>query len=350
MRILGLDIGGANLKASLIEDEHIIKNYLKYYPIWTHDIKELDIMLFDIRKTMEKTKKLDAIAITMTAELSDAFYTKREGVLLITDSIRRVFHDYINKLYFMNIFGQFVNIEEVLKNPLQIAAANWAATSRYIGTLFKNCILIDIGSTTTDIIPIINHVPLTYGKNDTNRLLSGELVYTGVLRTEIPSITHNVPYRNQLCPIASEKFALIADIHLILGHIKEEDYIIETADGRDKNIKDSMARIARIICADIEMLSESEIMEIVKYIYQKQLEQIENGIRKVIQNLKIDSLDDFKIIVTGLGAKFLAKPAAENVGFTSIINLDNYLGNKAGITAPSAAIALLLEQELKESI
>ncbi|MHA1269414.1 MAG: hydantoinase/oxoprolinase family protein [Candidatus Helarchaeota archaeon] len=347
MNILGFDIGGANIKASFVKNGELINNFLKYYPMWTSDLDKLTEILEKIKNKTIENERIDVVAITMTAELSDAFYTKREGIIKIINSLKEVFQEKLDNLYFITIYGTFIKIDEVLKDPLQIAAANWVATSKFVGKSYKNCILIDIGSTTTDIIPIFNGIPQCYGKMDPDRLLSGELIYTGVLRTEIPSITHYVPYKKELCRIASEKFALSADIHLVLGNITTNDYTSDTADGRQKDRRNSLARIARIICADVEILSEDEILEIANYIYSKQIEQIKSGLEQVFNSVNKFDLETTQIIITGLGSEFLARESAEKLGFKNILNLDNILGKGGGIVAPSASIALLLEDELK---
>lgn len=349
MKIIGFDIGGANIKASLINNSQIVENHLKYYPIWTKDVKQLPDIINEIKNSIIKDNRLNAIAVTMTAELSDAFYTKREGILTIANSFEAVFHENIQNLYFINIYGDFITLNELKKNPIQVAASNWAATAKYIGEMYNNCILIDVGSTTTDIIPILNQKPVSYGKNDTDRLLSGELVYTGVLRTEIPSITHKVPYNEQLCRISSEKFALSADIHLVLNHISPEDYTSDTADGREKSLEHALARIARIICSDIEILSRDEIISIAEYVYHKQIEQIKMGLKEVTDSLDYTDVLELPIIITGLGSEFLARKVAMAIGFKNIINLDETFGKKGGIVAPSTAIALLLEKKLEEA-
>jgi hypothetical protein len=349
MKIIGFDIGGANIKASLINNSQIVENFIKYYPIWTKDVDQLPNIINEIKNNIITGKKLNAVAVSMTAELSDAFYTKREGILTIANSFEEIFNDNVENLYFLNIFGEFIKLYELKKDPIQVAAANWAATAKYIGINHENCILIDTGSTTTDIIPILNGIPLSYGKNDTDRLLSGELVYTGALRTEIPSITHKVPYKEQLCRISSEKFALSADIHLVLNHITAEDYTSDTADGREKSSEHALARIARIICSDIEILTRDEIINIAEYIYFKQIEQIKSGLKEVTDSLDYKDILKLPIIVTGLGSDFLARKAAEDIGFKKIINLDEKFGKKGGIVAPSTAIALLLEKKLQEA-
>ena len=51
---------------------------------------------------------------------------------------------------------------------------------------------MDMCTTTTDIIPIINKQNIAK-HTDVERLGSGELVYTGMLRTNIATIVHSIP-------------------------------------------------------------------------------------------------------------------------------------------------------------
>src|SRR6185503_8193489 len=79
--------------------------------------------------------------------------------------------------------GHFGSADQARADPLRVAAANWAATAHLVAKTTPTCVLIDIGSTTTDIIPIIDGRVAVSGRTDPDRLASGELVYTGALRT-----------------------------------------------------------------------------------------------------------------------------------------------------------------------
>ena len=105
------------------------------------------------------------------------------------------------------------------------------------------------------------------GKTDLDKLMCGELIYTGSLRTNVAAIVHSVPIRDGCATVSSELFALSGDAHMILGHITEEQYTSETADGRGKTVPEALARLARVVCADTEMLTKQEIIDIAKYIY-----------------------------------------------------------------------------------
>ena len=86
---------------------------------------------------------------------------------------------------------------------------------------------------------------LARGKTDLEKLMCGELVYTGSLRTNVAAIVHSIPIRNGVAGVASELFALSGDVHLVLGNISEEDYTSETADGRGKTVPEALARLSQ---------------------------------------------------------------------------------------------------------
>ena len=141
-------------------------------------------------------------------------------------------------MFFINNECKFLNFYQVKTNQLSIAAANWVSTALFLGNFLPECILIDGGSTTIDVIPILNSIPVTKGKDDLTRIINHELIYTGGLRATIPSITHFVPYKEKLVRISFERFALISDIHRILNNITEKEYINDTADNRSKSLND----------------------------------------------------------------------------------------------------------------
>jgi len=328
--LLGLDIGGANTKSVLIkcQEGKIIKAYpyIEYFPFWEKSKKTIAelfkrIILYNIQANGFKIKDLDKIAITMTAELSDAFQTKREGILTILNALKNFFPP--DLLIFINNKNIFINIEELELDPLQIAAANWVSTALYLGQFVPKCILIDAGSTTIDIIPISDSIPCPRGRNDITRLQNHELIYTGGLRATIPSIIHFVPFKGEMVRISFERFALISDIHLILGNITEKEYTNDTADNRSTSLDDCFARLSRVICMDLESISKEELIHIANYIYEKQLEIIKDEIN-LFYNKLISRLPEFKenpqFILTGSSAKFLAFKAVNELSFNKTIN------------------------------
>ncbi|HIP62698.1 MAG TPA: H4MPT-linked C1 transfer pathway protein, partial [Archaeoglobus profundus] len=171
MTSLGIDIGGANLK---VADNH--GNFkLIYFPIW----KKLDKLEYQLRMIKDEFNA-DKIGVVMTAELSDIFDTKVEGVLKIAKIVSRVFED----VFFLDLNGELRRYDDVLKKPRMFAASNWVASVKFlIEEGWKYFIFGDIGSTTTDLIPVTDKIEA--GRTDYERLKNGELIYFGVLRTPV---------------------------------------------------------------------------------------------------------------------------------------------------------------------
>lgn len=348
--VLGLDIGGANTKAAFVKvsNQQIeeLKAGIKHFPIWKERRESFPEALKDVVSAVVSKVELDAVSVTMTAELSDAYFTKREGVGHVLDCVQRVFPD--KPISVLDVNGNLISVDEARNRPYEVASANWVATGFLASKFFRNCIVIDVGSTTTSIVPVVEGEITARGKNDLEKLIVGELVYQGALRTDIAAIADAVHFRGKTVRVSSEKFALSGDIHFILGNIRRDDYITETADGRGKSRLEVMARIARVICADMNMISESDIIEIANYVYKKQIEKISDGLKQVYDEIKKRS-KEVVIIVTGIGKNFLARKAAERLRFAEILDFEDFIGD-GYVTSPAVGIALMLAEKLAGKI
>ena len=287
MKVAGFDIGGANTDLAVIDfDGDEIKNIevdFAYLPMWSNN-DDLSKVLVELIENICPVDEIDAVGISMTAELVDAYDTKKDGVLDVVAKCEQTF-----------------DCPE--KTPLKAAAANWIATAQIATLISDDCIFIDTGSTTTDIIPIKGGNECAIGKSDFDRSATGELVYTGTLRTNLASFLDKVELNGKKYRVASELFAQTADVYTVLDLITEDDYICDTFDGESKSKLDCAKRIARVVCADLEMLSMDEIVEMCKFIHQKQVEQIADGLKQVHETQNLDL-----IVTTGLGKEMMNVP------------------------------------------
>ncbi len=347
-KVLGLDIGGANTKAAFIEtnDGRIIsvKTGSKHFPVWKRH-KELHQMLLKLEKNVTASSKIDCVGVTMTAELADSYRTKREGVRDILNKVEKAFP--AAEILVLDFNGNLLSLIKARTQALQVAAANWVATGWMVSKLIKNGLVLDIGSTTTSIVPIRDGKIAAEGTNDLEKLTNGELVYTGSLRTNVAAIVNCVPIKNRWTNVSSELFAQSGDIHLILGNISEEEYTVETADARGKTKAEAIARLARVVCADTEMLREEEILQIANYVYEKQVEQIAKSLAQVFsRNAKLKHTD-MKIVVTGLGRKFLGRKAAHQIGFDSALDLEELTGHEIAKVSTAVGVALMVASKIE---
>ncbi len=345
--VIGYDVGGANTKATYINVKDgkcfNARVAVEYFPVWKHP-EELADVLLKLKHQLCKCK-LDGVGATMTAELSDAYPTKREGVNSILGCFMQAFADVtINVL---TTEGKLETIEDAQREPLGVAAANWAATGWLVSKQLKNCVVVDVGSTSTSIIPIVEGQVVARGKTDLDKLLCGELVYTGSLRTNVAAIVQSIPIRDGIAGVSSELFALSADVHLILGNIAVEDYTCETADGRGKTMPEAFSRLARIVCADTEMLTQHEIINLARFICNRQIQQIAQGMTQVYSYTKSLASIQVPVVVTGLGKSFLAAKAARELGVDAIVDLENLLPKEAVLATPAFGVAQMVADKLE---
>ncbi len=337
--VLGFDIGGANTKAAFLKTQDAtvkeLRTKLQYCPIWKNGKNQLPKVLDTLKESLAESARLDGVGVTMTAELSDAYSTKNQGVNQILDCVRQVFDNV--PLFVLASDADLLAVKDARMEPLKVASANWAATGWMISQITRDCVVIDVGSTTTSIIPVINGRIAAEGKTDLEKLQNGELVYSGFLRTNVATIVNAVPVNGNSTRVSSELFAQSGDVHLILNNISPEDYTSETCDGRGKTKKEAMARLARVVCADTDMLTEQEIVALAKFIYNRQIEQIAKGLKQVCERIK-PQLKEKIALIAGLG-KLLARKAAEKVGFEEIVDMKQYLGPKASVVSPSVGVA-----------
>ena len=339
MKIAGFDIGGANTDLAVIDfEDGEIKNIevdFAYLPMWSNN-DDLSQVLVELIENICPVSEIDAVGISMTAELVDAYDTKKDGVL---DIVKKCEETFTCPIAYVGVDGM-ISKSEIEKDPLKAAAANWIATAQIATLISDNCIFIDTGSTTTDIIPIKEGSECAIGKSDFDRSATGELVYTGTLRTNLASFLDKIELNGKEYRIASELFAQTADVYMVLDLITEDDYICDTFDGEGKSKIDCARRIARVVCADLEMLSMDDIVAMSEVIHQKQIAQIADGLKQVVETQGLDL-----IVTTGLGKDILDRPAAELLGL-KVKSMGDILSDDECTVAPAVGTAVMMEKFL----
>ena len=325
-------MGGVNLKAVRLADDMLTTVIHPFELQRAPD--RLAAALQSVAARLHGTPN-DLHALTMTAELSQHFRTKRDGVRFVLEAIRAALgSDAIIQVWCTD--GRFRTPAEVASDPLQAAASNWLATATFVAAGSADTIVVDVGSTTTDVIPIVGGTVAVVGRTDPDRLRSGELVYTGALRTPLEAIVKHVPLGDDLAAVSAEGFAITADVHLWLGNLSAEDYTVPTPDGRPATRVFAGERVARLVCADRDLLDEASIHRVARAVADAQIDDVRAALRRVhARHPHIETA-----IVTGLG-DFLAAAAAEGVGLTPVA-LATVLGPDAARAAPAAAVAHLL--------
>lgn len=333
MSWLGLDIGGANIKVA--DGLGYARSY--GFAMW----KELARLAEQIRAAIMEAPRADKLAVTMTGELADCFATKAEGVRFILEAVGEAAGDRTTLVYLVD--GRMVSPQVAGRAPLLAAASNWHVLARFAGRFAADgsALLIDVGSTTCDVIPLIGGMPAAIGMTDTQRLLHGELVYTGVERSPVCAVIGQAPYRGQPCPVVQELFATMRDAYLVLGKASEDPTDIQTADGKPATKYFARARLGRMIAADEEEFGERDAVAMAESAVNAQVSRLAAAIGEVMGR---QPSPPQTIIVSGHG-EFLASEALRFFPTECpVISLGEKLGGEASRCAPAHALAVIARE------
>jgi probable H4MPT-linked C1 transfer pathway protein len=346
--VIGWDIGGVNTKVARVAGGRLVavrgrpfelqRAPERLVPLLCELAADIGVGGADEGRAPDTTMH----AVTMTAELSQMFRTKRDGVAFVLEAFTTAFPFSTVRVFAVD--GRFLTVDEARQRPLAVGAANWAATAHAVARHHPDALLIDIGTTSTDIIPIVAGAVVAAGRTDPERLASGELVYTGAVRTPAESIASHVPLGDAMAGASAEGFAVAGDVHVWRGSLTPADYTSPTPDGRPATREFAGERLARVVCADREMLDEAGVSSIADALAAAQVQRVTAAIRRVVA--RHPSLRT--AVVTGLGA-FIAARAASAAGL-QVVPLSSELGDAGARCAPAVAVALLLERAMTGSV
>ena len=335
--VIGWDIGGAHVKAARIEGGRVAAVRQLPCPLWQGTEKLAPVL--DTLRAEFGTAELHAA--TMTGELADVFPDRRAGVLAITAALVAALPRCVLLLYAGR--SGFVPPSAVDEQVEQIASANWHASAS-LAARQGDALFIDVGSTTTDIVPLRDGRAQARGVSDAERLASGELVYTGLTRSFVMALGSRAPFAGGWTTLAAEYFASTADVHRILGTLDEHADQLGTADGRPKTIAASCARLARMIGRDASGGSDEQWRALAAWFAEMQLRHIHDGALQVLSGAELP--DDAPVVAAGVGAAIvrrladrLARPCVSFAGL-----FDAGAVEWAEACAPAVAVGLLAAQ------
>jgi (4-(4-[2-(gamma-L-glutamylamino)ethyl]phenoxymethyl)furan-2-yl)methanamine synthase len=336
-RAIGWDLGGANVKLASIEDGRVRSVAQIPCPIVPERRK------FDA--AVEGALPLIALpalhAVTMTGELSDVFGDRAEGVAYLVDLMLEA----VGAQPLLIYAGEagFLAPEDAKRHTLEVASANWHATASLVARHHAAGLLVDVGTTTTDLIPIKAGTVAARGATDAERLTEGELLYTGVVRTPVMAVAHSAPFRGRVQRIVAERFATMADVWRLASDLPDDADPYPAADQRGKSPAESAARLARMLGRDASEAKLAEWTALAWYFADCQLAEIEHSARNLAER------DAFPPAAPVIGAgcgRFVAKRLADRAGrpylnFSDLIDAAPEAREMAACCAPAVAVALL---------
>lgn len=329
-----------HVKAALVEDGRVRAVVQAPCPLW-RGLPALD----DAFSALPDWARGEAVhAVTMTGELTDCFSDRADGVARLAGwAAGRL----AGPVMIHAGRSGFVEPARARENAADIASANWHATAAILGRRVPDALLIDVGSTTADLIPIAGGGPATAGYSDAERLETGELVYTGVVRTPLLALADHAPFAGRRTRLMAETFAHAADIHRLTGDLPEGTDQQASGDGKGKSLPESETRLARMIGRDRGEGSARAWRALARHFSEAQLRLLHDAAATVLS--RADLAPAAPVIACGAGA-FLAERLAARLGrpclaFTEVL-ADRIDGRPdwASACGPALAVALLASE------
>lgn len=335
--VIGWDIGGVHLKAARAESGRIVKAVQVAAPL--RGGIECLAEAFDRAKA--DLGAAERHVVTMTGELADTFPSRPEGV------------EHLAMLAAYKLNGTPVSIyagpagyvrpEEARGQAGLVASANWHACASFIAFGCPNALLIDMGSTTTDVVPVIDGKVAARGYTDAQRLAAGELVYIGLVRSFIMACADRAPFKGAWTPLIKENFANMADVHRILGSLPAEADMMTTADGREKTREGSQARLARMVGADDADADDRAWRTVAQWFAEMQMRSVMDAVMLVDSQNLLPT--DAPVVGAGIGAhvvrEITRRLGRSYVAFDALLDATPPARAAASQCAPAAALALL---------
>jgi probable H4MPT-linked C1 transfer pathway protein len=262
-RVLGWDVGGAHLKAVLWQ--HGVPCAAQQWPcaLW-QGLDHLDHALAQActwlaAQGVTLPDPSTAQAVTMTGEMVDLFSDRAQGVTALVQVLGERLGP--GTRWYAGDAG-WLDAAGATAQWAAVASANWHATAAWLARALAApaatglagpdgaALLVDIGSTTTDLIAVRAGRVLGSSRSDADRLHSGELVYLGVARTALMALAPRIAFDGRPCNVMAEHFATSADVFRLLGELDPAHDQHPSADGGAKDIAATCRRLARMVGRD----------------------------------------------------------------------------------------------------
>jgi (4-(4-[2-(gamma-L-glutamylamino)ethyl]phenoxymethyl)furan-2-yl)methanamine synthase len=351
-RLIGWDIGGAHVKACLVEGDRVRDIAQWPCPLW-QGLAQLDAAIAAAqRRWPQAADAATAHAATMTGEMVDLFAHREAGVLQLADTLARALGPGLRFYAMSETPGRrWVAASAVASRWHDIASANWRATAELVAARLEgDAVLLDVGSTTTDIIAIRAGRVAARGASDAQRLATGELVYHGVVRTPLCALAQRVPFGGDVVNVMNEFFATTADVYRLCGELDADHDQQASADGGAKDAASTRQRLARMIGRDARDARDADWLTLARHWREAQLAQLAGQMARVAEASGVAATAP--VVAAGCGA-FVALELAQRSGRRGLrlggdvlgFSVDDHaLARWAEVCAPAVAVALLASQ------
>lgn len=341
LSVLGLDLGGAHVKAVHTQGQ------VKTFPLPLY--RDPTVLTQRLQKLFREMPQANHLAVTMTGELCDCFVSRPQGVQHILQHLHAAARH--KQVWIWSTRQRFLTLTEARRKPWQVASANWLATTAWVGSWLlhmhpqvRDVLLLDLGSTTLDVLPIIQGKPNPNGWTDFERMQQGELIYIGATRPPVMMYHAAGPSeKGKGWPIAAELFATMQDVYVVLGEVAEDPKDLFTADGRPRTRYWAEQRLARMWGADLSQLQAKDVLRQARQLAQRHQQHVLQSLHSAVKQMKKNkpAFQPSLVVAVGSGEFLLRRLQASFLTDIPWLFLSDHVGQAISTAAAAHAVTQL---------
>jgi uncharacterized hydantoinase/oxoprolinase family protein len=299
--IIGFDIGGSNIKFAVITpcgEKYVARGGIVNAPFMSMELEHI------VNQFLSGVQD-DISHIGVITSYPVSCGDQREGMEKIVNLFQKVMPE--KPVFFIDFESRMWPLQEVISaDPARFAMSNFFG-SAYLGSKIRsNTVVMDTGSTSTDILLIRDNCPVAIGQdtNSIGRQLTGEMTWTGVLFTPVSSLTEYVPLRGRLVK-GNPRGGTANDVYNIIYYEKMRD-LLGTYEIKQKEKDRYALNLASLFLCDLKNIGPDEIENAARYVSVKHVEVVAGFLLQVLSYHKMH-VKDTDFVLMGIGKDILLK-------------------------------------------
>ncbi len=302
--------------------------------------RDRKILMAEVKSLLRSIADYQIQKFILTSTASSVFDSAYEHIKFINDVVSKFIYE--TNILWWSIDCEFVSGKQAITKPEKVCSAGWKALAKTLSLKSKNTLIVEFGARSTSIIPINNGKIKSKARSDFERIQSKELLFFGALETNAAFIEPILKINNKEYALSWEYHANTADIFLVSEDIDTSDYVNNTPDGKEKNIKAALKRIRKMFSINNDkLIDDKKIIQLIHTIRERLLTKI-----KIIIENKAKESNLNEVTIVGVGDNILYNFLHEKTEVLTIKKGKQVF--KAVEINPAYCIAYLYSQQFKK--
>lgn len=224
---------------------------------------------------------------------------------------------------------------------VRFAATKFYGSAYLASKLISRGLSIDTGTTSTDIVPVVDHIPDPRAAEDPDRynldrLKTRRFSWYGMTATPLDYLSHEAEACGEVWPL----YPRVAKTEVLTAmlDLAPRDLTTQHAyDGIFPSVEAARYQLAQACGLDVRLVGVETLQAIAHDLYHRMVERLAENVRRVAAHAELGPLDALEAAVMGLGRGSAARDALLRAGLRPerLIDVEDVLGE--GLSSVSTA-------------